>query len=123
MDERQMQPPNAYQLRTAINNIVLNHLIPASFRLVLINPIRLVPMVMWNLLEDSLPRDNVPNPVLEVVREWLFVEEHPGVLVLVIEPVLQLTYTPQSTFSVTVPRQHQKRSVRSSGVVCRGSRP
>ena len=67
MDERQMQPPNAYQLRTAINNIVLNHLIPASFRLVLINSIRLVPMVKWNLLEDSLPRDNIPNPILEVV--------------------------------------------------------
>ena len=62
----------------SIDDVVLDHLVSARARFLLVNPLRLVPMFAGDETEFDGPGNDIRDACLEIVREGFFVQEHPG---------------------------------------------
>lgn len=95
----------------AVDDVVLDHLVPPRRRLRFVDPLGLEPMVMRDEAKLDRARDDVRDARLELVREWLLVEERPRVLELAVELVLELAHAADRAVDVAVPREHENRRV------------
>ena len=63
----------------SINDLLLDHIVPRLGRLLLVDPIRLVPVRRLDQSVEALGRGQFLGVLLELVRERLFVQEDVGV--------------------------------------------
>lgn len=94
-----------------VDDLVSLHLVSHLGGLVLINPVRERPVLSWDLAIERLAADKVGSDALEVGIERLVVEEHPVVVELAIEPVLNLSDTLRNVPDVIVSGQGNKGSL------------
>ena len=122
--------------RTSIDDLVLDHLVSRSGSPIFVNPIRLVPMVVWDQAKVDLSiRQDLHPPTsrtdgvsegtqdkgktrrrnhsrLELLRKHLFVQKHVRILIPLIKPILHLLHTRHNPIKIPVPRQRHNSSIR-----------
>ena len=112
---------------TAIDNLLLLHLIPGRSSLCFVDPVWLEPVVMWNkaklhgcpseyrdtpgsssakLSSVGLKQEN--NALFELWRKWFLIQEDIGIVMLPIKPLLHFSDTPQDPIQIAIPCQNNK---------------
>ena len=142
-DDQQVAVADCPWSRTSINDVLLLHLLSCFGSLVLVDPIRLVPVVMGNNTKFDLgvghhtdtpgkgghARDVGPslagcdgvNTLFEILCELDLVEEDPRIMILVIESILELPDALDRSIDLFVPTKHQKDGVGLSELGVEGS--
>lgn len=126
--------------RTSVNDVMLLHLLSCLGSLVFVDPVRLIPMfggddtklhvgvgdhadtpVEVGTRSARLARPISVDALFEIFRKLDLVEEHPRIMVFVVEPVLKLPDAFHCTVHLLVPTEHYEGGVRSSELRIEGS--
>jgi len=89
----------------SVDDLIPHHVRTGCRSLRFVDPVWLVPMVMGNQAEFHRSICYVPDHTLELIAEWLLVEEDIRVPVLLIEPILHLLHAARNARQVAVSRE------------------